>query len=186
MNALLRQVPNILSALRLFAAPVAAYLILHNIAVAALCVFVFAGLTDALDGFLAKSFGLTSRFGAWLDPAADKLLMLASYVALTVVGAVPLWLTALVIGRDIAIVAGVGLARLMDAPLRITPLTIGKVSTVVQILFVTLVLLALAAHPGLGQPIFVGILAVAAVTVLSFFSYAYVWLQAVAAGRRAA
>ena len=140
VNALLRQVPNILSALRLFAAPVAAYLILHKIAVAALCVFVFAGLTDALDGFLAKQFALTSRFGAWLDPAADKLLMLASYVALTVVGAVPPWLTALVIGRDIAIVAGVGLARLLEAPLRITPLTIGKVSTVVQVLFVALVL----------------------------------------------
>ena len=76
-------------------------------AVAALCVFVFAGLSDALDGFLAKRFALTSRFGAWLDPAADKLLMLASYVALTMVGAVPLWLTALVIGRDVAIVAGV-------------------------------------------------------------------------------
>lgn len=186
MNALLRQVPNILSALRLFAAPVAAYLILHGIDVAALCVFVFAGLTDALDGFLAKQFALTSRFGAWLDPAADKLLMLASYVALTMVGAVPLWLTALVIGRDVAIVAGVGLARVLEAPLRITPLTIGKVSTVVQVLFVTLVLLALAAHLSLGQPIFVGTLAVAAVTLLSFFSYAYVWLQAVAARRRAA
>jgi len=186
VNALLRQVPNILSALRLFSAPVAAYLILHNIAVAALCVFVFAGLTDALDGYLAKQFALTSRFGAWLDPAADKLLMLASYVALTVVGAVPLWLTALVIGRDVAIVAGVGLARLLEAPLRIAPLTIGKLSTVVQVLFVALVLLALAAHLGLEQPILVGILAVAAVTLLSFFSYAFVWLQAVAAGRRAA
>ena len=186
MNALLRQVPNILSALRLVAAPVAAYLILHNIAVAALCVFVFAGLSDALDGFLAKRFALASRFGAWLDPAADKLLMLASYVTLTMVGAVPLWLTALVIGRDVAIVAGVGLARLMEAPLRITPLMIGKASTVVQVLFVTLVLLELAAHLNLQQAIRVGTLAVAAFTILSFFSYAYVWLQAIAAGRRAA
>ena len=78
------------------------------------------------------------------------------------------------------------MARLLEAPLRIAPLTIGKLSTVVQVLFVALVLLALAAHLSLGQPIFVGILAVATVTLLSFFSYAYVWLQAVAAGRRAA
>ena len=119
MNVLLRQAPNILSALRVVAAPIAAVLILDGIDVAALCVFVFAGLSDAADGYLAKRFALTSRFGAWLDPAADKLLMLASFVTLTMVGAVPLWLTVLVIGRDLAIVLGVGLARLLEAPLRI-------------------------------------------------------------------
>ena len=86
MNGLLRQAPNILSALRLVAAPIAAVLILEHSDVAALCVFVVAGVSDALDGFLAKRFALTSRFGAWLDPAADKLLMLASFVTLTVVG----------------------------------------------------------------------------------------------------
>ena len=186
MSALLRQAPNILSALRLVAAPIAAFLILHGVDVAALCVFVFAGLSDALDGFLAKRFALTSRFGAWLDPVADKLLMLASFVTLTMVGEVPLWLTALVIGRDVAIVVGVGLARLMEAPLRIAPLTIGKASTVVQVVYVALVLLHLAANLSLPRPEFFGTLVVAVFTLLSFFSYAYVWLQAVAAGRRAA
>ncbi|MGC9952664.1 MAG: CDP-alcohol phosphatidyltransferase family protein [Rhizomicrobium sp.] len=186
MNALLRQAPNILSALRLVAAPIAAFLILHGIAVAALCVFVFAGLSDALDGFLAKRFALTSRFGAWLDPAADKLLMLASFVTLTMVGAVPLWLTVLVIGRDAAIVVGVGLARLLEAPLQITPLTIGKASTVVQVVYVALVLLQLAADLSLPRLVFAGTVMVAIFALLSFFAYTYVWLQAVAAGRRAA
>ena len=186
MNALLRQAPNILSALRLVAAPIAAFLILYGVDVAALCVFVFAGLSDALDGFLAKRFALTSRFGAWLDPAADKLLMLASFVTLSMVGEVPLWLTALVIGRDVAIVVGVGLARLLEAPLRIAPLTIGKASTVVQVVYVALVLLQLAANLSLPRLVFAGTLAVAVFTLLSFFAYAYVWLQAVAAGRRAA
>ena len=185
MNALLRQTPNILSALRLVAAPFAAFLILHDIAVAALCVFVFAGLSDALDGYLAKRFALASRFGAWLDPAADKLLMLASYVSLTVVGAVPLWLTALVIGRDVAIVLGVGIARLMEAPLRIEPLMVGKLSTVVQVLYVAMMLLLLSLN--MVQPVLelAGRAAVATLALASFFAYAYVWLQAVAARSRA-
>ena len=186
MNALLRQAPNILSALRLVAAPIAAVLVLDGIDVAALCVFVFAGLSDALDGYLAKRFALTSRFGAWLDPAADKLLMLASFVTLTMVGAVPLWLTVLVIGRDVAIVLGVGLARLLAAPLQIEPLTIGKASTVVQVAYVALVLLRLAADLSVPRLILAGSVAVAVFTLLSFFAYAKVWLQAVGASRRAA
>ena len=186
VNALLRQTPNMLSALRLVAAPVAAVLILGQVNVAAVCVFVFAGLSDALDGYLAKRFALTSRFGAWLDPAADKLLMLASFVTLTMVGAVPLWLTALVIGRDVAIVLGVGLARLLEAPLRIAPLTIGKASTVAQGVYVALILLGLASGRSLPRLEFAGSVAVAILTLSSFFAYAYVWLQAVAAGRRAA
>ena len=186
MNALLRQAPNILSALRLLAAPVAAVLILDGVDFVAVCVFVAAGLSDALDGYLAKRFALTSRFGAWLDPAADKLLMLASFVTLTMVGAVPLWLTALVIGRDVAIVLGVGLAKLLEAPLRIAPLTIGIASTVVQVVYVALVLLLLAADLSLPRLEFAGSAVVALFTLSSFFAYAYVRLQAVAAGRRAA
>ncbi len=186
MNALLRQAPNILSALRLVAAPIAAVLILDGIDVAALCVFIFAGLSDAADGYLAKRFALTSRFGAWLDPVADKLLMLASFVSLTIVGAVPLWLTALVIGRDVVIVLGVGLARLLAAPLQTEPLMIGKASTVAQVVYVALVLLGLAADLSAPRLVFAGSVLVAIFTLLSFFAYAYVWLQAVAAGRRAA
>lgn len=186
MNGLLRQFPNILSALRLVAAPCTAWLILDHADGAAVCVFGFAGLSDALDGFLAKRFALTSRFGAWLDPAADKLLMLASFVTLTMIGAVPFWLTALVIGRDAAIVLGVLLARALDAPLQIAPLLVGKASTVVQVVYIALVLLLLALDVSLPRVIFAGVIAVAALTLASFFAYAYVWLQAVAAGRHAA
>ena len=85
MNALLRQIPNILTALRLVAAPLTAWLILDDATSRRCASSCFAGLSDALDGFLAKRFALTSRFGAWLDPAADKLLMLASFVTLTMV-----------------------------------------------------------------------------------------------------
>ena len=186
MKAVLRQAPNILSALRMMAAPVAAWLIYHGEDFAALCVFGFAGLTDAADGFLAKRFGLASRFGAWLDPAADKLLMLACFVTLTVVGAVPLWLTILVIGRDLAIVLGVLLARALDAPLHVAPLLVGKISTVVQVFYIAMVLFLITMN--WDRPIveLAGEISVAALTLLSFVAYAQVWLQAVAARSRAA
>ena len=178
MTAVLRQAPNILSALRLVAAPVAAWLILHDADFAALCVFCLAGLSDAADGFLAKRFGLASRFGAWLDPAADKLLMLASFVTLTYVDTVPLWLTAMVIGRDIAIVLGVLLARLLAMPLEVKPLMVGKASTVAQVLYIALVLLLMTLQ---APPPAIERAAEAVVTLLtawSFFAYGRVWLAA--------
>ena len=186
MNRVLRQVPNILSALRLIAAPFTAYLIVHRSDTAALCIFGMAGLSDALDGFLAKRYSLTSRFGEWLDPAADKLLMLASFVTLTAIGAVPLWLTVLVIGRDAAIVLGIAAARLVDAPLRIAPLIVGKASTVVQVVFIALVLLLLAANLDIPWLVTAGCVVVAFFTLWSFLAYAVVWLQAVGARRRPA
>ena len=185
MNAVLRQAPNILSALRLLAAPVAAWLILHQDDLPALCVFGFAGLSDAADGYLAKTFGLSSRFGAWLDPVADKLLMLASFVSLTVVGAVPLWLTALVIGRDIAIVLGVLLARALDMPLVVAPLIVGKVSTVIQVLYIAFVLLVLTLNADWKVAETMGEAAVGLLAVLSGFAYGQVWLRAAQAGQRA-
>jgi cardiolipin synthase len=186
MKAVLRQAPNILSALRVVAAPIAGWLIYQGEDFPALFVFGLAGLSDAADGYLAKKFALTSRFGAWLDPAADKLLMLISFVALTMVGAVPLWLTVLVIGRDIAIVLGVGLAKMLGAPLRVAPLMVGKISTVVQVLYIAMVLLLLAIRSDQPELLFAGEVAVAALTLASFFAYGSVWLHAVAARSKAA
>ena len=178
MIAVLRQAPNILSALRLIAAPIAAWLILHGIDFPALCVFVLAGLSDAADGFLAKRFGLASRFGAWLDPAADKLLMLASFLSLTYIGAVPLWLTGMVIGRDLFIVLGVLLAKAIALPLEVKPLMVGKVSTVAQVVYIALVLLLRTLqepHPLIETA---GEAVVTLLTALSFVAYGSVWLKA--------
>jgi len=96
----IRDVPNILSALRLLAAPFAAWLIVTGQDTAALAVFAIAGLSDGLDGFVARRWGVTSNFGAWLDPLADKLLMLFSLSALAIVHVTPLWLVGLVVARD--------------------------------------------------------------------------------------
>src|SRR3569623_179611 len=98
---MVRHLPNLLSGLRLLAAPFAGWLILSSHDTAALMIFALAGLSDGLDGLIARRWGATSDFGAWLDPAADKLLMLLCFTALYAVSAAPFWLVALVIGRDV-------------------------------------------------------------------------------------
>jgi cardiolipin synthase (CMP-forming) len=184
VNGILRQVPNTLSMLRLAAAPVAAILILKEADVAAFVLFLCAGISDALDGYLAKKFSLVSQFGAWIDPAADKLLMLASFVALTLVGAMPLWLTVAVVGRDILIVLGVLSAKAMGAPLEVKPLIAGKLSTVVQVAYVALILALLAFDLSAPELVLAGAGLTAFLAVWSFLAYAGVWLTAVTAGKR--
>jgi cardiolipin synthase len=140
----IRDVPNILSALRLLAAPFTAWLIVAGHDTAALLVFAAAGLSDGLDGFIARRWGVTSDFGAWLDPVADKLLMLLSLSALCHVGVTPLWLFGLVVARDGAIVLGWLLVKWLATPLAVSPLFIGKLSTLIQILYVLSALVLLA------------------------------------------
>ena len=161
------------------AAPVVALLILKGYDGAALGVFAFAGLSDALDGYLAKTFSFTSEFGAMLDPAADKLLMVSSYVALSEVGAVPWWLTATVIGRDVAIVSGIAMAKTVNAPLKVAPLLVGKASTVVQICYVTAILLMLALDARMPIVRQIGNILVVTFAIGSLQAYARIWLKAV-------
>src|ERR1700710_2424769 len=115
---MIRHLPNLLSALRLLAAPLAAWLILDGHDIAALLVFSAAGASDGLDGFIARRWGVTSDFGAWLDPAADKMLMLLCLIALCHIGAGPVWLLVLVAARDLAIAAGWLMIKLLGLPFR--------------------------------------------------------------------
>jgi cardiolipin synthase (CMP-forming) len=179
-----RQIPNTLTAMRLFSAPLLAACLLYGHQTLAFVVFTFAGLSDLADGYLAKRYGLATSVGRYLDPAADKALMLASFLALTAIGSTPLWLMLLVIGRDAAIVFAIFLARLLGLPLRVEPLAIGKVCTAVQAAYVALVLLFLAL--GMEEPRTIGAaaLVVAAFTVASWLAYTGLWLKALAARYR--
>jgi cardiolipin synthase len=181
VNRLFFHLPNVLTGLRLASAPILAALVVAGDYMAAFAVFAFAGLTDAADGFLAKRFGLDTNFGRFLDPVADKLLMLASFLALTVIGVVPLWLTVLVIARDVAIVCGALLAWALDLPLRVAPLPLGKISTALQIGYIALMLLLLTI--GVDAPRFAAgvALVTGAVTLASGLNYAALWLRALAA-----
>jgi len=179
VNGLFKHLPNLLTGLRLASAPAVALLLIGGNDRAALGIFALAGLSDAADGFLAKRFGFATRFGRFLDPAADKLLMLASFLTLTLMGIAPLWLTAIVIGRDIAIVLGVVLIVLLELPVLVTPLFIGKVSTACQIGYVAFALVLLSFGIGWRAALgFAGALTAAA-TLLSWLAYGQVLLAAV-------
>src|ERR1700682_5598299 len=141
---MLRYLPNALTGKRLIAAPAIAFLLLRGLFEAAFAVFVLAGLSDAIDGYLAKRFAARSRFGAYLDPVADKFLMLISFLTLTKLGIAPVWLTLLVIARDAAIVVGIALARSLALPMHVAPLPIGKATTAIQVGYVGMLLFLLA------------------------------------------
>ncbi len=186
MNTILRNVPNMLTALRLAAAPALVALLYRGFFPAALSVFVFAGLTDAADGYLAKRFHWMTRFGRYLDPAADKLLMLASFLTLTALGFTPLWLTGLVILRDAAIVIGIALAHRWALPVRVTPSFLGKVSTAVQVIYVGLMLVTLTFEANVSWLTDYAAYATAAFTLASGLGYAQIWLRAATHRRRPA
>lgn len=186
MTPLLRNIPNVLTAVRVLLAPLTAYLIVRGSDLEALGVFLLAGASDAVDGFLARRFGLVSRFGEYLDPAADKLLMLICFVTLTLMHKTPLWLSVIVIGRDAAIVLGVLVARALSLPVKMEPLAIGKACTVVQVGYIGLLLLLLTFNLDMPQLTTVAAATAAMFTVLSWIAYGQLLLKAFALGRRPA
>jgi len=186
LNGLARHLPNLLTTLRIAAAPALALLLVSGSDRAALGVFAFAGLSDAADGFLAKRFGLTTRFGRLLDPAADKLLMLVSFATLTLLGVAPLWLTLVVLVRDVAILAGLLVARLLNVPVMVAPLLIGKASTAMQIIYIALALVLLTFGLQWPQMQTVAADVTAILTSVSGLCYAVVGAKAFARPRRTA
>jgi cardiolipin synthase (CMP-forming) len=150
---------------------------------AAFWLLLAAGLSDALDGYVAKNFNARTDIGAYLDPIADKTLLDGIYVALALAGWLPPWLAMLVVGRDVLIVLGVVLIQRRNPVFRAKPLLIGKVNTFAQL---SLAACALA-HAGgvidLGMPVAVLIVAVSLTTVLSAAGYAGQALRVLASER---
>jgi cardiolipin synthase (CMP-forming) len=110
----------------------------------AFLLFLVAGLSDLVDGYLAKRFNMATELGAYLDPLADKAMIVSIYVTLGIAGAIPRWLVILVVSRDIMIVSAVILSWLVDRPVTLRPLTVSKLNTVAQILLALVVLASLA------------------------------------------
>ncbi len=113
-----------------------AWLLLHSRFGTALAVVIFAGLTDWFDGYAARHLGVSGRLGVILDPVADKTLLVTLFLVLGVIGLLPVWLVALVIGRDLVIVCGALLLRLLRNIREFAPSTLGKESTFFQIMMV--------------------------------------------------
>ncbi len=144
----LKYIPNMICVLRIILVAPIVWSLLQGRYGLALGLILVAGLSDALDGFLARRFDWRTRVGGLLDPAADKLLMFAAYVTLAWIGLVPIWFSAIVVGRDIIIITGAIVYQLYVAPVHGEPTGASKLNTVLQILFVLFTI----THAWRGQP----------------------------------
>lgn len=170
-------IPNLITIGRLFLVPLVIVMIVGANWDAAFILFVVAGISDAVDGFLAKRCGMASELGAWLDPVADKALIVSIYITLAVVGAIPVWLVVLVVARDLMIVAAVILSWLLDKPLTIAPIVVSKLNTAAQIAFAALALGSRAFGIELGSLALACELIVALLTLASMTAYLAFWLR---------
>jgi len=137
-------VPNLITFARLLAVPVAVYLILVRDLEAAFWLFIAAGISDGLDGAIARMFRCRTALGAYLDPLADKALLVSVYITLAGIGEVPLWLVILIVFRDLMILAGVLLAHALREKLAMQPLGVSKLNTAAQIVLAGAVLAPLS------------------------------------------
>lgn len=137
-------VPNLITLGRILLVPVIVWAIAANQLAIACVLFFIAGVSDAIDGFLAKRFGMQSELGAMLDPLADKALLVSIYVALAIEAQLPGWIVILVVSRDIIIVAAVIVSWLFDRPIAMKPHMLSKLNTVAQVVLAGLVLASLA------------------------------------------
>lgn len=172
---LLRHLPNALTLARIAAcAPLTIWIVTGHER-AALWLALAAGVSDMLDGFLARRFGWQSRLGGLLDPAADKLFLVCAFVALGAAGALPLWLIGLVVARDLIIVAGAFAYHRLVEPVPAAPSMAGKASTMAQVLLVLAVLASRAGVPlpDAVTPVLIGV--VAALAVISGGDYVWTW-----------
>ena len=166
------RLPNLISLLRLALAPVFAWLVVKQRFSSAMLVGIFAGVTDWLDGYAARKLKVRTETGTYLDPAADKTLLVVAFLSLGWARQIPAWLVALVMGRDLVIVVGVVLLWKFRGRTDFPPLLSGKVSTFFQIVTVVLVLLS-AVFPGrlLFVLRFLGFVCTAFFTALSGINY---------------
>jgi len=173
-------IPNLITCLRIILAPVFIIYLIQDEFLPALVVFIVAGISDGVDGFIAKRFNAESQLGRYLDPIADKTMLVCIYVTLGLEDKLTDWLVILVVFRDALIIGGTLLSQVLDHPLTVKPLYISKVNTVAQIVLAAVVL----ADIGLLVPeiplISVLEFAVAATTASSGALYLMRWLSAAA------
>ena len=170
-------IPNSITLARILFVPLIVWLILKEERMAAFIVFVLSGISDALDGLIAKQFNSVTRLGKYLDPLADKILLVSIYVTLGFKEDIPSWLVILVVSRDLLIVGGILFSYLMDVVVKIRPSRISKVNTFFQILLAAVVMGAGAFDMSLGFVVPLIVYTVALTTVLSGFDYLRMWMR---------
>jgi len=175
MSISARQVPNLLTLSRIALVPVLILVLKDRDYVAALWVFLFAGISDGLDGWIAKRWRYTTRFGAILDPVADKFLLVTSYVMLMLLDLLPFWLVLTVAFRDLLIIGGYLAYTSMVGAVKMDPSQLSKLNTLAQIMLVLVVLVHEAS--GFNYPLLLDalVLIVFVTTVASGVHYVWIW-----------
>lgn len=176
-SPLFAALPNLITISRLVLVPVTIVMIADRDWLTALVLFILAGVSDGLDGFLARTFDLRSELGAYLDALADKALLISMYVALAVVGAIPASIAIVVVSRDIMIMGAVVVSWVMAKPVAIRPLLVSKLNTTGQIAFAGLVLAAKAFDWSLGYWFGMALVIVATLTIVSGAAYLAQWYK---------
>ena len=174
-------IPNILTVLRILVTPLFVIFLIRNQHGYALLVFVFAGVSDGLDGLIARWLNQRSDLGAVLDPIADKLLLTAAYITLGILKDIPGWLAVLVISRDVLIVTGIAVLTFADIHFDIRPSLVSKWTTVFQILLIGVSLLELDFSGAQTLQAVLGWVT-AGMTVLSGLHYTYLGLNILQTG----
>lgn len=178
----LRWLPNAISIMRIALILPILWMFVNDQFAWALGLFLVAGLSDGVDGYLAKTYGWESRLGAFLDPAGDKLLVAWSYGTLAYLGHIPVWLASIVIFRDVVIVAGSFLYHYLVRRLEGEPTRISKLNTALEFVFLVFVM----SHAGYGWPDNISIIvlgaAVLVTVVISGYDYVWNWIRSASNG----
>jgi cardiolipin synthase len=170
-------IPNTLTLARIVLVPFIVWLIISHEMTAAFVLFMLAGFSDAADGYLAKRFGWHTELGAYLDPIADKALLVSIYVTLGFAGQLPVWLVIAVVSRDILIIGAFILSWMLSRPVTVYPLLVSKANTLFQIVLAGLVLAELGLGLGLDRLVAVFIWVTGALTIVSAAAYFWEWLK---------
>ena len=170
-------IPNLITLGRILLVPVVVWAIASGEMRVAFLLFLVAAISDAVDGFLAKRFGMTTELGAYLDPLADKVLIVSIYLTLGFNGIIPRWIVILVVSRDIMIVGAILLSWLIDKPVTVRPLAVSKLNTAVQIVYAGLVLATFGFALDIDRLLTLVMALVAVLTLLSVGFYVAEWVR---------
>ncbi len=170
-------IPNFITIARLVIVPMVIAMMLQGNWQTAFFLFVLAGISDGLDGFIARQFNMRSNLGAYLDPLADKALLVSIYVTLAIIGVLPPWFAVIVVFRDLAILAAVILSWVIERPVAIRPVMISKLNTAAQIGYAAALLAVKAFGLGFGMLDFPLMIVVALLTISSAAVYLSNWLR---------
>jgi len=170
-------IPNLITLGRILLVPVVVWAIASGAMLTAFVLFLVAGVSDAVDGYLAKRFRMASELGAYLDPLADKTLIVSIYVTLGIAGTIPRWLVILVVSRDIMIIGAVMLSWVIGSPLKVKPLLVSKLNTAAQIVFACVLLGSLGLNVPAAGLIWVLMVVVAVLTLASVGAYLVEWIR---------